>query len=95
MAECDGEMPSYQKVLSMEYLDMVFLEALRLHPALGALQRACVKEYTFPGTNVTIKAGQELFIPVAGIHNDAKYYPNPTVFDPMRFSREEKDKRHP
>ena len=79
----------------MEYLDMVFLEALRLHPAVGSLQRCCVQDYKIPGMDLTLKKGQEVFIPVAGIHGDPKFYPNPHKYDPDRFTKEEKEKRHP
>ena len=95
MNENDGELPGYNKILSMEYLDMVFMEALRRHPAVGGLQRACVQDYKVPGTDITLKKDQEIFIPVAGIHADPAFYPEPEKFDPQRFSREEREKRHP
>lgn len=34
-------------------------------------------------------------IPIYAIHNDPDIYPNPDVFDPERFSDENKRNRHP
>ena len=79
----------------MEYLDMVLMETLRLHPTLGAIPRSCVEDYKVPGMDWVIKKGQDIYIPVAGIHGDPKYYPQPEKFDPERFSKMEKEKRHP
>ena len=70
------------------------METLRLHPAVGFLTRACVRDYPVPGTNVTIKKDQEVLIPVSGIHSDPRHYPEPRRFDPENFSRESKEKRH-
>ena len=58
-------------------------------------QRKCTKDYTFPGTNVTIKKGQHVVIPVMGIHHDEQIYPDPEKFEPERFSPENKASRHP
>ena len=45
----EGTFPDYNVIQSMEYLDMVFHETLRLHPAIGTLQRAPIKDYNIPG----------------------------------------------
>jgi cytochrome P450 len=42
-----------------------------------------------------IKKGLQLFIPVAGIHMDPKYYPEPEKFNPEHFNKENKAKRNP
>ncbi len=47
------------------------------------------------GTNITIKAGDEVHIPIQGIHRDPKYYPNPFKYNPENFSKEAKAKRSP
>lgn len=44
-AENDGQLPSYQMIQNLPYLDMVFHEALRMHPPLAYLQRSCLKDY--------------------------------------------------
>lgn len=40
-----------------------------------------------------IEKGQQLIIPIFSLHNDPRYYSDPEVFDPNRFSPEEKAKR--
>lgn len=42
-----------------------------------------------------IKKGTIVFIPANAINNDPEYYPNPDLYDPDRFSREEHSKRNP
>lgn len=61
-------------------------------PAL-AFDRICSKQYTFQdfdGKNITINKGENVWVPTMGIHRDERYYPNPTKFDPERFSDENK-----
>lgn len=53
----------------------------------------CVKSYTLPGTNVSLNKGDVVVIPISGVMMDPEHYPNPHVFDPERFSPEEKAKR--
>lgn len=62
---------------------------------MPVLARQCTKDYTFSDTNanVFIKKNTNVFIPVIGIHNDPRYFPNPDKFDPDRFTAEEKAKR--
>lgn len=50
------------------------------------LSRVCVKDYKIPGTNVTIKKGTTIIVPVPGLHHDEKFYPDPKNFDPTRFN---------
>jgi len=42
---------------------------------------------------LTIEKGQKLIIPIHSLHYDPKYYNDPEVFNPERFSLEEKCKR--
>ncbi len=37
----------------------------------------------------------EVHINIAGIHTDPEIFPDPEVFNPERFSKEEKANRHP
>ncbi len=49
-----------------------------------------VLHISIKGTNVTIKAGQEVHIPIQGIHRDPEFYPDPMTFNPENFSKENK-----
>ena len=57
--------------------------------------RRSVKSYQIAKTDLVIPRDTYVMVPVYSIHNDADYYPEPHVFDPERFSDENKGKRHP
>ncbi|XP_074098080.1 LOW QUALITY PROTEIN: cytochrome P450 6A1-like [Cotesia typhae] len=89
----DGKF-TYEGVKNMKYLDKVIKETLRKYPPLPFLTRRSMEPYTFTGTNLTIPAKTEVWIPTLGIQRDPEYYPNPSVFDPERFSEEQVKSRH-
>ncbi|XP_065202850.1 cytochrome P450 6k1-like [Planococcus citri] len=76
---------TYEMVKSMPYLNLVVSEALRKFPVFGGLSRTCVRDYQIPNTEVVIEKGTEVYIPIAGLHSDPLYFPNPELFDPDRF----------
>ncbi|CAB3241793.1 unnamed protein product [Arctia plantaginis] len=76
---------SYEAVMKMKYLEMVFKEGLRMYPPIGFFVRQCAKKYTFPETNLTIDKGISVFIPVQAIQNDEKHFEEPHQFIPERF----------
>lgn len=86
---------NYDALMEMHYLNQVFNEALRMYPPVGTLVRYSQNDYDVPDTNLTIPQGIMITIPVYGIHYDPEIYPNPTKFDPDRFTSEEVQKRHP
>ncbi|XP_014358717.2 cytochrome P450 6B5 [Papilio machaon] len=79
---------TYDTITEMEYLDMVFNEALRMYPPIGILMRQCIKDTVLPTGNIKVEAGTKIFSPLFEIHHDPKLYPDPEVFNPERFSRE-------
>lgn len=54
-----------------------------------------MEEYELPETNLKLAKNQVVLISTYGIHHDEKYYPNPTKFDPERFTPDEIAARHP
>ncbi|KAI4460036.1 cytochrome p450 [Holotrichia oblita] len=89
----NGEL-TYDALFDTPYLDMVIYETLRKYPPLPNLSRECTQDYRIPDTNVVIRKGEGVAIPVKGIHYDPEYYPDPDKFDPLRFSDKNKSKRH-
>ncbi|CAG9772140.1 unnamed protein product [Ceutorhynchus assimilis] len=84
---------TYEAAKELVYMEQVILETLRKYPVSPTLPRVCTKRYNIPGTTVFIEKGTTVEIPIWGIHMDPDYYPNPDIFDPERFSQEEKAKR--
>lgn len=72
-----------------------FLETLRKYPPLPFVTRKCVEDYTIPNTGITIDKGTGVLIPITNIHYDEDIYENPKEFNPERFTKENKQRRHP
>lgn len=92
--QCNGK-PTYEVLMKMRYMDMVVTETLRKWPPSPAIDRKCVKPYVIQPNStsekpVELKVGQSVWLPQYGIQHDPAYYPNPGIFDPNRFSEENK-----
>ncbi|KAG8176926.1 hypothetical protein JTE90_018709 [Oedothorax gibbosus] len=94
LKESDGEL-TYEAVKSMKYLDNIISETLRLYPPLPRLERSADTDYTLKNTEITLRKGMLVSVPIYGMHRDPNFYPDPEKFDPDRFTPEEKAKRDP
>ncbi|KAJ3651454.1 hypothetical protein Zmor_017497 [Zophobas morio] len=83
---------TYEAIQDIPYLEMVLNEVLRKYPFTIILDRKCDNTYTFEDTGLTIDKNVSILIPIAGLHYDPQYFPDPEKFDPERFSLENRDK---
>ncbi|KAH8299509.1 hypothetical protein KR044_002001, partial [Drosophila immigrans] len=94
--ELKGKPLSYDVIMKMKYMDMVLSESLRKWALAPVTDRVCSKDYTLRNDDGSVmfqfKKGDQIFVPIAGIQLDDRYFPNPHKFDPERFSDENKDK---
>jgi len=90
-----GAIPDYYTIQGLPYLDQAIRETLRLHTLVSQTSRICTKDYTFPGTNITVKKDELVMVNAIGMHMDPKYYPNPEEFNPDNFSKEARASRSP
>jgi len=87
--------PSLEQLDALESFDLVMKECLRLVPPVPVLARRSVKETEVLG--VRVPADQPVAIMLHFSHHMPELWPQPEVFDPMRFSaerREDKVHRH-
>jgi len=87
----DGEELQAEDLTGMKYLDQVLKEGQRLG-CFGMTARTCTKNWQIPGETFVIPKNTRVVIPIAGMHYDPEYWPEPTKFDPERFSNENKGK---
>lgn len=89
--QATGGAVNYDSLKSMNYLDQVIQESMRILTPAGTLMKVCTEEITLKGSDgltCNLKPGNLVYIPLMGLHLDSKYWPEPHVFDPERFAPE-------
>ncbi|KAG7175942.1 Cytochrome P450 9e2-like [Homarus americanus] len=89
LVQLHGEL-TYQVILDSKFLEACIMEALRLYPPAPNIERRCTKTYRLPGTDLTVRVGDMVVIPIWSLHHDARYWPDPELFLPDRFLPENK-----
>lgn len=86
-----GRPPTAADVSRLPYLNMVILETLRLRPPVFVMLREADKADDFGGYHVP--AGTQIFLNVAALHRDPRYWATPEAFNPDHFTAEAKAQR--
>ena len=88
-----SDCPTLDELDELESFDLVMKECLRLVPPVPVLARRSVKETELLG--VRIPADQPVAVMLHFGHHMQEYWPQPEVFDPLRFaSHRREDKVH-
>jgi cytochrome P450 family 6 len=83
----NGEV-TYDAIMEMKYLDMVFNETLRRWPIVDSQFRKSVDDFKIPNSDLVIPKNTTIMIPTVGLHMDERFWDEPEKFDPERFNEE-------
>ncbi|XP_012504512.1 PREDICTED: cytochrome P450 4B1 isoform X1 [Propithecus coquereli] len=91
-----GDRDSFQwdDLSKMTYLTMCIKESFRLYPPVPQVYRQLSKPVTFVDGR-SLPAGSLISLHIYALHRNSAVWPNPEVFDPLRFSPENASGRHP
>ncbi|XP_021567603.1 cytochrome P450 4B1 isoform X2 [Carlito syrichta] len=78
----------------MTYLTMCIKESFRLYPPVPQVYRQLSKPVTFVDGR-SLPAGSLISLHIYALHRNSAVWPDPEVFDPLRFSPENVSRRHP
>uniref|UniRef100_A0A1I8BCE8 Cytochrome P450 n=2 Tax=Meloidogyne hapla TaxID=6305 RepID=A0A1I8BCE8_MELHA len=84
---------TYEHLKSMEYLQAVVQETLRIYPPAPVSNRVCNTNLNINGIN--LREGDLVSVPIYSIQHNEEFYPEPEKFKPERFLREEKSSLDP
>ncbi|EEC01140.1 cytochrome P450, putative [Ixodes scapularis] len=83
----------YESLQDMPYLEACIKETMRLYSPDSVTMRMCTNETTVAG--VRFKPGMNIDVPIAGVHYDPEFFPDPEKFQPERFLPENKGNLKP
>ena len=89
----DSDDINYDHLQKLVYMQQVLQETLRMYSPAPRTNRLCRAKSILEG--IEVKPGMIVTVPTFAIHYNPELYPNPEVFDPDRFSPEEKANRDP
>lgn len=88
-----GQAPTFEQLPKLQFLRQVIEESMRIYPPVWITDRASVEDDEIDGYH--IKKGDTIVPYIYGVHHNPVYWPNPSVFDPDRFSPDNKKKHIP
>jgi len=81
-----GRRPAVEDVDRLPWTTACFQEAMRMMPPAWVIPRTAIEDDVIAGHR--IPKGATVIIPIHSIHHDARFWPDPEVFDPTRFLAE-------
>ncbi|XP_036035308.1 cytochrome P450 4X1 isoform X1 [Onychomys torridus] len=90
----DGSSITWDQLDEMSYTTMCIKETLRLIPPIPSISRELSKPLTLPDGH-SLPAGMTVVLSLWGLHHNPAVWKDPKVFDPLRFTKENSDQRHP
>lgn len=86
-----GRTPAAEDYSRLKFAEKVFAESLRIYPPVWVTARTCAIPYEIAG--YPVDEGAILLAPQIVAQRDARFYQDPHLFDPERFSSEAKGSR--
>lgn len=86
-----SRLPALADLPQLRYTKMVFAEAMRMYPPAWVLARYLIKDFETGG--YVMPAGSIVILSQYLMHHDARYFPDPSRFDPQRWTSELKATR--
>jgi cytochrome P450 len=80
-----GKPPTQGNIHSLEYIEMIVDETLRMYPPAAVTSRDNSQEVNILGH--TFPPNTPFFLPIWAIHHNEKYWPEPEKFIPERFDK--------
>ncbi len=87
-----GRTPAFEDVPKLKYTEMIFAESMRMLPPVWAFGRQAVEDFELGGH--LIRKDSLLILSEWVMHRDARWWTEPEVFDPTRFTPEQKAARN-
>ncbi|NWI14597.1 CP4F3 hydroxylase, partial [Crypturellus soui] len=84
----------WEDLSRLPFTTMCIKESLRLHPPVTAVSRRCTKDMALPHGHL-VPSGTTCLLSIYGTHHNPAVWPEPQVFDPLRFSPENAQGRSP
>ena len=83
--DADDEI-NHENISELHYLEAAILENLRIFPPITMQARICKKDAEIKGIN--IKKGTYVQVSIYATHHDPEFFPEPQMFKPERFLKE-------
>jgi cytochrome P450 len=83
-AVLEGRLPTADDFPRLRYTEMVLAEAMRLYPPAWAIGRRAISDYHIG--DYTVPARAIILMSPYVMHRTPRYYPEPLVFDPERWT---------